>query len=459
MTEIKKMTDFGNAERLIEYNIDSIKYCRKTRAWYIWREKKWHIDDGHLLNRLAMQTIDKIIDEAHAIENNPSLKQAMLNHVIKSQSLTRVKAMIALAQSDPRIQIDVTDLDSDPMKLNLSNGTLDLRTKELTEHFRKDMITKISPVSYDLHATCPLFFRFIDRITDGNIALQNYIKKIAGYCLTGITDEQVIFVFIGDGANGKSTLLEIMRKILGNYARHVQSSSFLAGSKAIRNDIARLNGARFVSAVEMGNNSTIDEALIKQMTGGDPITVRFLYREYFELKPSFKLLIAMNQEPNIRGVDHGIWRRLRIVPFDVTISDDELDRNLLQKLVGEMPGILNWMVQGCLEWQSEGIAVPSEISLRTQMLKRELDVIGLFLTDCIVPDAEGTITLKLMFELYTSWCLENACDAMTKKSFGIYMKRKNLTQGKSDGVRFWRHLSMRQKTTPKPAIQQPANLQ
>lgn len=177
---------------------------------------------------------------------------------------------------------------------------------------------------------------------------------------------------------------------------------------------------------------------MKQMTGGDPVTARFLYREYFEMKPAFKLIIAMNQEPDIKGVDHGIWRRIRIVPFDVTIPDEEIDRNLLEKLTGELPGILNWMLQGCLAWQAEGLAVPPEVSARTQSLKRESDLVGLFYEDCCKPVQDATIAVKDLFEVYHAWCHENVYDVMTKKSFGIYMKKRGPKQGKSGAIRFWK---------------------
>lgn len=459
MTEAKRTTDFGNAERLVENNIDEIRYCSGAKRWLLWRGDRWAFDDGRQLLRKAMETINKITEEAEGVDNNPKLKQALLDHAVRSQTPSKLKAMIFLAQSDPRIQVDLDSLDADPLKLNFLNGTMDLRTKGVHEHSRDDMITKICPVNYDPDATCPLFMSFMTRITGGNVTLFNYIMRIIGYCLTGIITEQVLFIFVGDGANGKSTLLEIIRKILNDYARHIQSSTFLANSKAIRNDLARLNGARFVSSVEMGTESKIDEAMIKQITGGDPITARFLYQEYFELMPCFKLIIAMNQEPNIKGVDHGIWRRIRIVPFDVIIPDEEIDRGLLEKLTLELPGILNWAIQGCLTWQEEGLAVPPEVSIRTEMLKRESDTIGLFLEDCCGTDPDGKIPVKDMFDIYHGWTHENVCDVMTKKSFGIYMKKKGFMQGKSDSVRFWKGVAVKTKTAPSPIADQVVSLQ
>lgn len=455
MNDLERFTDFGNAERLIINNIQDIRYCRDSKKWLIWNGQRWIFDDGIHMVRLAMDTIRKISEEATAVKEDPDLARQLLDHAIRSQTPSRVKAMIFLAQSDPDIQISSEALDADQMTLNCLNGVVDLRTGELQDHSRDKMMTKICPVNYNTEAVCPLFFDFVDEIMAGDIERIAYLQKIFGYCLTGRTCEQVLFFFVGDGANGKSTLLEIFREILGDYARHTPSTT-LTSHRGIRNDIARLKGARFVSSVEIGLGAKIDEVLVKQMTGGDPVTSRFLYNEYFELNPTFKLLIAMNNDPEIRGVDHGIWRRIRLIPFDKKITEDEIDKDILTKMKAEFPGILNWAVRGCLEWQKNGLTVPPKVSTMTQMLKSENDVVGLFLSDCCNTEPETKISLKDLFELYHAWSLENACEVMPKKTFGGLLKQKGYRQCKSDGKRFWRGISKKQvaKTYPTVAVSQ-----
>jgi putative DNA primase/helicase len=265
-----------------------------------------------------------------------------------------------------------------------------------------------------------------------------FLKRVLGYGMTGLISEQCLFVLYGSGANGKSTILEIIRELLAGYAMHTTTASLLGSSGSpIRNDLARLNGARFVSAVEIGMGKKLDEALVKQLTGGDQVTARFLYNEYFEYKPEFKLFIAANHKPEIQGVDHGIWRRIHLIPFDVTIPTEEIDRELPNKLRAELPGILAWAVQGCREWQEQGLNVPASISNATAAYRAEMDIIAEFLNDRCTIAANEKTPLGTLYADYTEWA-GNACqDAVGKKIFGNLMRQKGYKQSKSGGVRYW----------------------
>ena len=215
----------------------------------------------------------------------------------------------------------------------------------------------------------------LKKIMANDDAMVSYLQKAIGYALSGRVDEQCLFIFSGFGANGKSTVLETIRGMLGDYARHTPSCTLLMNNMAVRNDLARLSGARLVSAVEIGMGKKLDEALVKQLTGGDPITSRFLFQEYFEHRPTFKLFMAVNHMPEIRGVDHGIWRRIRLIPFNVIIKDEEMDRELVYKLAKELPGILAWAVQGCLEWQENGLGMPDTSLSALREYREETDKI------------------------------------------------------------------------------------
>ena len=390
----KSCTDLGNAERLVERFGHEFRYCPENKCWYVYRKGIWIPDSGGgRMHRMAYKVARSIADEAKG-ENLPSDELAELKkHARKSASKGRLRAMIDLARWFPGISVPVGLLDRDPWLLNCQNGTLDLRTGELKPHDPMDLITKMLPIDYDSEATCPVWETTLVKIMGGAEEKISFLKRVFGYGMTGMISEQCMFVLYGSGANGKSTILEIYRELLAGYAMHTTTASLLGSSGSpIRNDLARLNGARFVSAVEIGMGKKLDEALVKQLTGGDQVTARFLYNEFFEYKPEFKLFIAANHKPDIQGVDHGIWRRIHLIPFDVTIPTEEIDRDLPDKLRAELTGILAWAVQGCREWQEHGLNVPASIANATAAYRDEMDIVAEFLNDrCTLQANEKSI--------------------------------------------------------------------
>jgi putative DNA primase/helicase len=436
MDTLKALTDLGNAERFIDQHQDESRYCPQLKQWFCWVGDRWKRDGADHVIQKAKQTVENIETEIGDVDSQ-SVKEEILAHGKRSQAWSRIKAMIKLAASDPKIQVGIEELDVDQMRLNCQNGTVDLRTGELLPHSRDHFITKSTLISYDKSAACPKWLAFLYKIMAGNESLVNYLQRIIGYALTGSMKEQCLFIFNGFGANGKSTFLEAIRKVLGNYAMHTPSSTLLTNNLAIRNDLARLRGARFVSAVEIGIGKKLDEALTKELTGGDPITSRFLFREYFEQTPSFKLFIAVNYKPEIRGMDHGIWRRIRLIPFDVVLSDEEIDRDLPSKLEAELPGILAWAVQGCLDWQKHGLVMPNEVRSATLEYKEESDILSKFLEDRCELGRNEKISIKNLYDAFKNWCDENADDLLSKKTFGHFLKQRGFKQSKNDGIRFW----------------------
>jgi putative DNA primase/helicase len=436
MDTIKALTDLGNAERFIAQYKNDLLYCPQRRQWLNWTGDRWEFDSTSRVFQRAKETVKNIEQEAKHIEDQ-EMREEIIEHGKRSQAWPRIKAMRKLAESDPEIQVNMADLDTDTMHLNCANGTVDLRTGELLPHLRDHLITKSTMVAYDKSNDCPMWLAFLYKIMAGNESMVNYLQRIIGYALTGSMKEQCLFIFNGFGANGKSTFLEIIRKVMGDYAMHTPSSTLLTNNMAIRNDLARLRGSRFVSAVEIGIGKKLDEALTKELTGGDPITSRFLFREYFEQKPSFKLFIAANYRPEIRGMDHGIWRRIRLIPFKVVLSDKEIDRDLPQKLEAELPGILSWAIQGCLDWQRNGLVMPDDVRSATKEYREESDVLSRFLEDRCEQGRDAVISIKNLYDTYRVWSEENADDILTKKTFGHFMKQRGFKQGKSDGIRYW----------------------
>jgi len=442
MKHLKPFTDLGNVERLVDLYKDDICYCRETKRWYCWSGKRWKIADAGEIFRKVQEMVKKIPGEEKLAKGDAELCKQIQAHAKRSQSHGRIVAVVKLAQTAAEFQVDVDSLDANPMLLTCENGTIDLETGRLLPHKREHLITQIAPVPYDKKAQCPNWQAFLNKVMGEMGTLVAYLQKVVGYSLTGLTTLQCLFILAGLGANGKSTFLETFRKLLGDHARHTPSCTLLVNNLAIRNDLARLRGARVVTAVEIGLGKKLDEALVKQLTGGDPITSRYLFQEYFEHRPTFKLFMAVNHLPEIRGMDHGIWRRIHLIPFNVIIKEEEMDRDLASKLEAELPGILAWAVQGCLEWQKSGLEMPSASLSALGEYREESDKIGDFIGDCCIQRADLKISIKALFASYKAWVEDNDSDPLTKKTFGQLLKQKGFKQGKSGGVRFWKGLHL-----------------
>ena len=348
------LTDLGNAQRFAAQHGQNVRFCYQNGKFFVWDGTRWQADMTGKVQRKAKSTVREIYQEASQITNKKERK-AIAKHAVASESNHRIKAMLSLAESEKGIPIMAEQFDADPLLFNCLNGNISLGSAKLLPHNREHLITKLAPVHYDRSATCPIWKAFLYRIMAENQRLINFVQRLVGYSLTGKVNEQILILLFGTGANGKSTFMEIIRALFGDYAQQTDFSTFLLQKyDTIRNDLARLKGARLVSAIEVDSGRKLAEGLVKQVTGGDTITARFLHREYFEFKPNFKIWLATNHKPEIRGSDYAIWRRIKLVPFDVTIPEEEQDRQLLSKLMTELDGILTWAVEGCLKWQRNG---------------------------------------------------------------------------------------------------------
>ena len=325
---------------------------------------------GEVMRR-AKFTVRASILEALDIDDDTK-RQAYLKHLLKSESAKALQNMITLAQSEPGIPVVPEELDTNPMLLNCKNGTIDLTTGELREHRREDMITKMVPVEYDPNAECPTVDRFIADIFGNDPEMVAYIWRALGYALTGSVKERVMFILWGPkGNNGKTTLLELLADVLSDYSAKIRADTLMIKrGDSIPNDIARLKGARFVFSSEGEENRRLAEALVKEITGGDTISARFMRAEWFDFKPEFKLFFATNHRPVIRGTDNAIWKRLHLIPFEERFVEDPepgehpIDKDLPAKFRAELPGFLARMVRGCMEWQKHGPKPPKKVQRR-----------------------------------------------------------------------------------------------
>ncbi len=433
---VENRTELGNARRLVRHFGEGIRYVHLWKKWMIYADGCWQVDDSGELARMGKETAVRIYAEALKASSDTD-RQELAKWAARSEGEAKIRAAVELAASEPGIPIRPHQLDADPWLLNVANGTLDLRTSRLREHRPADLLTKRLGVSYDPAATCPQWHRFLRRILDENNELLGFLQRAVGYSLTGITTEQVLLFLYGKGDNGKSVFLKVIGALLGDYGHAADFTTFLERhSEGPRNDVARLQGARFVTAIETSDGRRLAEGLVKQLTGGDVITARFLHAEHFEFCPQFKLWLAANHKPTVRGTDHAMWRRIRLVPFTVTIPEEEQDPDLTEKLKRELPGILLWAVEGCQAWQRERLGTPASVRAATAAYRSEMDVLGGFLEECCELGASLRAAATPLYQAYRRWCEQGGERAVSQRDFGAALGEREFHRVKSSGV-YW----------------------
>ena len=432
-TKIEKYTDLGNARRFVARYRGAVLYCEAWGRWFLWDSMRWAEDERLEIMARAADLIRSLYAVAKKIKDEDERK-AFLSHLIKSESHRSIHAMVTLAKSDRTVARHPDDFDNDQWLCAVKNGTLDLRTGQLRSHDQKDMITKLAPVVYDPSARCPNWLAFLDMIMLGRQSLADFLKRALGSSLTGITSDKAMFILYGPGGdNGKSTMVEVIEMLLGNYARRTPVETFLKKREgSIPNDIARLRGARFVWAAENDRGVRLAESLIKEMTGGDRMAARFLHGEFFEFMPTFKIWFATNHKPTIRG-DAAIWRRLKLVPFDYTIPKDRQKKRheVMAMFQSELPGILNWAIEGCLEWQRDGLGVPDEVINATREYESEQDTFSMFLEEKCVRVANARVLSLALYREYKTWAEEHGETAASHKTFASLMSERGFAKSKT----------------------------
>lgn len=426
-------TDLGNAERFVTYNRGNVRYHQESRTWMAWDGFRWETDAVTAIHRLVKETIRSIADEANGVADENQQK-AILSHAKNSESKTRIDAMLSLAARELGIVVKGDALDADDLLLGVQNGVIDLRTCDFRPARPEDLITKASLATYDPAATCPHWLAFLATIFAGDADMLAYLQRVVGYLLTGLTTERVFFLFYGDGANGKSTLIEVIRALLGDYALQALPETFMTSKwqRGVNNDIARMAGARFVSAAESEEGHRLAEGLVKSLTGGDTVTARFLFREYTEFRSRFKLVLTTNHRPEIRGTAPAIWDRLHLVPFPVSIPAEDRDQHLRQNLLDELSGILNWAIAGCLQWQKVGLRPPEAVSNATREYRDVEDLLDLWLDERTVPAPERRTQANQLYADFRTWLERQGEELITQRQFGERMVAKGIVRVKSN---------------------------
>ena len=375
-------TDAGNAEAFALLHGDRFRYNHTEGKWLVWNGRYWGVDKDGEAERAALSTARARQSAALLVEDRGQ-KDDRIRWALQSEGVYRCEAMLKSARSIQALSTTSDLYDRDPYMLTVGNGTLDLRAGDLRKAHPKGLITRGTNVPYDPKAECPRWLQFLKEVFAGDDELIAYIQRAVGYSLTGDTREQCLFILLGSGANGKTTFLEILLKLLGDHAVTTAFSTFAVQFNPgnPRNDVAALCGARLVKASEGEHRSAFAEALIKEITGGGKITARFLYHEQFSYKPQFKIWIETNYKPTIRETSTAIWRRIRLIPFSRQFQGDRQDRKLPEKLEAELPGILAWAVQGCFAWQKRELGEPRSVQVATREYRQESDELGRFLRE------------------------------------------------------------------------------
>jgi putative DNA primase/helicase len=347
---------------------DDLKFCYSSGSWYRWTGVMWVRDDTRLTLHLIREFCRRLSDDQDA------------NKRSKMQSKAFADAVESFAKVDPRVGVTADFWDRDPLLLGTPGGTLDLTTGELRPPERSDCITKSTRVT-PLPNPCPRWLQFLEETTGGDAELIRFLQQWCGYALTGSTREHALAFVYGPGGNGKSVFLNIIADILHDYATTAAMDTFTA-SKSERHptDLAMLRGARLVTASETEEGRAWAESRIKQLTGGDKISARFMRQDFFEYVPQFKLMIVGNHKPVLHSVDEAARRRFSIIPF--IRKPEAPDRELEKKLKQEAEGILHWMIAGCLDWQANGLVQPPSVRAATEQYFADQDVFGQWLDEC-----------------------------------------------------------------------------
>ena len=436
--------DMGNAERIYDAYGGFIRYSYTDKRWLYYDTRKWCMDTTGEIERAAEQAIKALdadepmyaraaeLDDEDGDGEGKKLYKAYLAHKKYSRSNRGKKAM--LDELRHKIPISPMQTDIDGMLLNTPTGIFDLREGVLRPHDPEAYITKIAHVEYDPTATCPTWERFLGEIFGGDTDLINYVQRAVGYSMTASTVEQCVFFLHGSGSNGKSTFLSIVREMMGDYTVNIQPETIMVKNSpgGANSDIARLKSARLVTTVEPNEGARLNEGLLKQLSGEDPVTARRLYGDEFEFIPQFKLWMATNHRPLIRGTDDGIWRRIKMIPFTVQIPDEKKDKHLAGKLRRELPGIFNWAIEGCRKYQEGGLKEPRSVRGSTMEYRKDMDAIQQFIDECC--EQSGECPAVSLYSAYSDWAKRNHQYEMNNNVFGRKMSERYVKQKTRNGA-------------------------
>jgi putative DNA primase/helicase len=430
--------DRGNADFLIDRCGNSFRFCPGI-GWLIWNGYRWQQDAGKMVHCWASH-LTRIANEEvrHSTDFNVAAKRALA-----IGDSRRIDALLRIAESDHRIVIDPATLDSNPMYVSALNGIFDLETGGFLGP-RQDYLSLLHlGCQFDESATCPRWETFLLEIMGGDTEMVRFLQRLVGYTLTGYTSEQILVFLVGNGSNGKSVFLEVIRQLLGSYSTRASSELLVSagGHQSNKNELAGLPGKRLLLAPEVERCVRLNEALVKDLTGSESIRAEAKYQAGFDFKPVVKIWMAGNHYPRVQGTDNGIWRRLKVVEFPVTFAPDKRDPYLLERLRQELPGILNWAIFGCQEWRKTRLQIPSKVLTKTNSYRIDQDLLSDFIRDRLDTNQSGNIRKSQVYEVYKMWAAAKGLrHQISSKQLSRDLKEHGMTDADSD---YWRNVQLR----------------
>lgn len=441
--------DQGRGLRMRDQFATVLKFNAVDKKWFFFNGSYWQEDIGNQKVELAAERVANSIktekpelkfstktDNDKAMNEWYRFQKDSRSHMAKMHMIDEFKKYVIVKHGE---------FDKEDMLLNTESGYVDLSNGELHDHDIDKKFSHQTLAEYSDNVDAPLWDKFLNQIFNSDEELIHYVQKAIGYSFTGSVDEQCLFILNGRGRNGKSVFSNVVSDVAGNYAKQMNVQTIVAKknqSGSANSDIARLEGARIVTSSELNEGDRFDESLVKQLTGGDKILARFLYGSEFEYKPKFKIWMATNHLPIIRGTDDGIWRRIKIIPFNIQIPKEKVDKKLEYKLKAEYTGILNWIVQGAIMWQQEGLEDPEAVRQVIENYRAEMDPLDAFLEECCTTGQNYSIKARDMYDAYHEWAKESEEYKMSLNKFGREMSKKLLRVKKRDG---WHYVGLKLK--------------
>jgi putative DNA primase/helicase len=454
-----RCTDSANADAIVAEHGRGYLFVLEWGAWIAWDGKRWNRTGArqrvihaamhtarmaHWRLRTRLADLEEKQRQLALTNQKDEATEAALAYERKclkwhelSQNHSRLEAAAKILETCLRATL--AELDQSPWLLNVANGTIDLRTAELRPHDRDDKITQLANVEWDDSATCPTWDAFVAGAMGGDLKLVLYLQRLIGYALTGLTTEHILAFFYGGGRNGKSTFVQTVRSMLGEYSCAAPRELLFEKKNASDHptEMARLYGKRFAACAEIGEHTVLDEAKVKDLTGGDAIPCRRMREDFWDLIPTHTLIMSGNHKPTVRGDDLGIWRRIRLVPWTVSVDEADVDQELPAKLLAELPGILRWCVNGCLEWRRIGLSEPSDVIEATKEYRAESDALGQFLAQHTRFEQGARISRQALRERYETWCEELGYVPLGARKIAQRLKERGVREiNVREGVRF-----------------------
>lgn len=435
------LTELGVARRMVAAFGHRLRYVPVWRRWYAWDGRRWTVDDTGEAARCAKAIGRNLLTRSATISDD-KIRKAVIAAAQRAESARGVAASLALAGTEPQIAVRPEDFDADPWLLNTANGVLDLRTRELRPHDPTLLLTKMTRAAYDITAPVAEFTKFLERIQP-DPDMRSFIARLLGHALPGTVIEHLLAVLYGPGANGKSTLLETVMAALGDYATTTDPGLLIDRGEAHPTGIADLFGRRLAVTHETDAGRRLAEATVKRLTGGDRIKARRMREDFWEFDPSHTVVMVTNHRPIVRGDDEGIWRRLRLVPFDVVVPPAERDPDLKTRLIQEVDGILAWLVAGYTDWHARGLDEPTPVRDATASYRADSDQLGRFLDERCMTMTGATVRSAELYAAWCGWCDTEGIDAGSQTAFSLAVIERGYDPPKRTKTsRIWRGLGL-----------------